>query len=150
MRRPLLGLAAALAAIGLFTGGLAWLLNDPRPGPGAPPGQRLYFAYCVTCHGVDGSGSWRSALFLIRAGDLVDPSRVPRYSDRYLFDLLKHGGAPIGRPGMPAFGFHMTDAEIRVLVEYVQRLARHPRGTASLPPPRARPAAGGVRAGARS
>jgi mono/diheme cytochrome c family protein len=123
VRRPLLGLAVALAAIGLVTGGLAWLLNDPRPAPGAAPGERLYYAYCVTCHGEDGQGSWRAALFLMRPVDLTDPSRVPRYTRRYLVDLITHGGAPIGRPGMPAFGSQVSDAEIEALVRHVRGLA---------------------------
>jgi hypothetical protein len=33
-------------------------------------------------------------------------ARVAAESDRYLFDIIKHGGSPIGRPGMPAFGVH--------------------------------------------
>lgn len=122
VRRPLFGLAVALALIGLLTGGLAWLLNDPRPRPGAPPGERLYYAYCVTCHGEDGRGSWRSALFLMRPVDLTEPSRVSRYSPRYLLDLIEHGGAPIGRPGMPAFALQLRDEDIEVLVHYLREL----------------------------
>lgn len=126
VRRALIGLATALAALGIFAGGLAWLLNDPRPPAGASRGERLWYAYCVTCHGTDGRGSWRATLFLIRPGDLTDPARVARYSDRYLFDLIKHGGAPLGRPGMPAFGFHMDDADIEALVRWVKELAATP------------------------
>ena len=72
MRRPLVALVVALAVIGTFTGGLAWLLSDPRPPKAASAGQRLYYAYCAECHGVDGRGSWRAALFLLRPGDLAD------------------------------------------------------------------------------
>jgi mono/diheme cytochrome c family protein len=122
VRRPLIGLAAALVAIGLFTGGLAWLLNDPPPPATASRGERLYYAYCVTCHGADGRGSWRARLFLIRPGDLTGRARLDSLSDAYLFDLLEHGGAPLGRPGMPAFGLHMADEDIRVLVRYLREL----------------------------
>lgn len=127
MRRPLIGLAAALAVIGLVTGGLAWLLNDPRPTPGASHGERLYLAYCVTCHGATGRGSWRAVLFLIRPGDLTDRARMSRLTDRYLLDLIKNGGAPIGRPGMPGFGYHLPDADIEALVQYVRSLGRDAR-----------------------
>lgn len=124
MRRSLLALVIALAAIGVFTGGLAWLLDDPKPAPGAPPSERLYLRACATCHGADGRGSWRAALFLIRAGDLADGARGRGRSDQYLFDIIKHGGAPIGRPGMPAFGATLGDADIEALVRYVRELSR--------------------------
>ena len=124
MRRPLLALLVALAAIGGFTAGLAWLLDSPRPPAGASRAERLYLGLCSTCHGADGRGSWRAALFLIRPGDLSDGERLRRYSDQYLFDIIKHGGAPIGRPGMPGFGATLRDADITELVRYVRGLAR--------------------------
>lgn len=119
MRRALLVLALALGGLGLFTGGLAWVLNDPRPPAGASRGERLYYSFCAGCHGVDGRGSWRAALFLIRPGDLTSATGQP---EPYLFDVIKHGGASIGRPGMPAFGAQLSDDDIRALVAYVRAL----------------------------
>jgi mono/diheme cytochrome c family protein len=124
MRRPVAVLAAALAAVALFAGGLAWLLNDPRPPAGAGRGERLYYAYCVECHGTDGRGSWRSALFLLRPGDLADRRAMAAHTDRYLFEVIKHGGAPLGRPGMPGFGYHVSDADVQALVAHVRSLGR--------------------------
>jgi mono/diheme cytochrome c family protein len=123
MRRPLVVLAVAIVAVGILTGGLAWLLDTPKPPPGADRAQRLYYAFCERCHGVDGRGSWRAALFLVRPGDLTDP-RIATLSSEYLVDLIKNGGAPIGRPGMPAFGSTLSDEDIRLLVEYVRRLSQ--------------------------
>jgi mono/diheme cytochrome c family protein len=125
-RRPLLALAAALAAVALFAWGLAWLLDTPKPPSDASRSQRLYYAFCVECHGRDGQGSWRATLFLIRPGDLTDPAGMSRRSDAYLGDLIKHGGAPVGRPGMPAFGYHMSDADIEALVRYLRELSKKP------------------------
>ena len=119
MRRALLALAVALGGLGLFAGGLAWVLNDPRPPAGASRGERLYVSFCASCHGLDGRGSWRAALFLIRPGDLTASRSQP---DQYLFDIIKHGGASIGRPGMPAFGAQLSDDDIRALVAYVRTL----------------------------
>jgi cytochrome c553 len=120
--RPWLVLVLALIGIGAFTGGLAWLLDTPRPRPGAPRAERLWVTLCAPCHGVDGRGSWRAALFLIRPGDLSDAARLSRDSDRYLFDIIKQGGAPIGRPGMPAFGWQLGDDDIEALVQYIRTL----------------------------
>ena len=124
MRRPLLALVVVLAAIGAFTGGLAWLLDTPKPRAGAPKAERLYLGLCATCHGPDGRGSWRAALFLVRPGKLHDAATIEQRSDQYLFDIIKHGGAPIGRPGMPAFGSTLSDQEIAKLVGYVRGLSR--------------------------
>jgi mono/diheme cytochrome c family protein len=123
MRRGVAVLVLAIAGVGLFTGGLAWLLNDPSPPAGASRGERLYYAYCAECHGRDGRGSWRAALFLLRPGNLADPTRMSTHTDQYLFDIVKHGGSPVGRPGMPAFGYHMPDEDIRTLVAYLRTLA---------------------------
>lgn len=123
MRRALPALAAAVALIGALTAGLAWLLNDPRPPAGADRGERLWYARCVECHGVDGRGSWRAALFLIRPGDLTDRHRMAGQSDEYLVTIIKNGGAPLGRPGMPAFGGALSDADLEALVGWVRGLS---------------------------
>ncbi|OGL09107.1 MAG: hypothetical protein A3I17_09185 [Candidatus Rokubacteria bacterium RIFCSPLOWO2_02_FULL_72_37] len=130
MRRPLLVLLLAIAAIAVFAGGLAWLLDTPRPAPGASRAEHLYLGFCASCHGDDGRGSWRAALFLVRAGDLTDGSLVGQ-TDQYLFDLIKHGGAPIGRPGMPGFEATLSDADIRALIAYLRALP----GARRLTPP---------------
>jgi mono/diheme cytochrome c family protein len=122
VRRAIIVLTLAIAGVGIFTGGLGWVLTDPRPPAGASRGERLYYAYCVECHGRDGRGSWRAALFLLRPGNLADPARMNAHSDQYLFDIVKHGGAPLGRPGMPAFGYHMSDDDIRALVAHLRTL----------------------------
>ena len=123
MRRAVIVLVAAIAGIGLFTGGLAWLLTDVRAPEGASYGERLYYRYCVDCHGRDGRGSWRAALFLLRPRNLASP-QVAAEPDRYLFDIIKTGGAPIGRPGMPAFGTQLSDDDVAELVKYLRALGK--------------------------
>jgi len=124
--RPVLALALAIALLGVFAAGLAAVLDTPRARPGAPRAERLFVTLCAECHGADGRGSWRAALFLIRPGDLTEPSRTGRESDQYLADVIRHGGAPLGRPGMPAFGAALKDEDIRELVTYLRQLARAP------------------------
>lgn len=124
--RPLIVLALVLLAMGAFTGSLAWLLDTPRPGPGAPHAARLYQTLCATCHGADGRGSWRAKLFLIRPGNLSDRARMSQESDDYLSQIIKQGGAPIGRPGMPAFGLQLKNEDIEALVRYIRTLPDRP------------------------
>jgi mono/diheme cytochrome c family protein len=64
-------------------------------------------------------------LFL-RPGDLASPA-MASLPDRYLADLIRHGGSSLGKPGMPSFGFVLSDAEIDALVQYVRSLPRAPR-----------------------
>jgi mono/diheme cytochrome c family protein len=97
------------------------LVFVPHPIPkDAAPVQRVYLSECAACHGANGRGSWRATIFLIRPGDLADPRTLAASSDEYLFELIKHGGATIGKPGMPSFGFHLSDEQIRDLVRYVR------------------------------
>lgn len=121
MRRPLLVLAAAIAVIGLFAGGLGWLLDPPRPPAGASRAERLYYAYCADCHGADGRGSWRALLFLRRPGNLADADRMRSHTEEYLFTIIQQGGDVLGRPGMPAFR-HLPDEDVAALVRFIRRL----------------------------
>lgn len=124
MRRPVIALVVILLALGLFASGLAWMLDTPKPPPGTPRVERLYLGLCATCHGADGRGSWRATVFLIRPGNLADPRRMNAHSDEYLFEIIKNGGAPFGRPGMPAFGGSLGDDDIRALVTYARSLGK--------------------------
>ena len=38
--------------------------------------------------------------------------------------LIKHGGAPLGRPGMPAFELTLDDRQIDAVIAYVRGLSR--------------------------
>jgi mono/diheme cytochrome c family protein len=120
-------------ALLVLLGSLAALLWLPHPVPKtATPVQRAYLVHCASCHGAEGRGSWRATLFLMRPGNLTDRGRMTALSDAYVFDLIKHGGAIVGKPGMPAFGFHLSDDQIRELTGYLRTFpdraeARRPR-----------------------
>jgi len=108
----------------LIAGSLLALIFLAHPIPKtAAPVQRAYLSNCASCHGANGHGSWRATVFLVRPGDLTDRKVMAQISDDYLFGLIKNGGATIGKPGMPAFGYHLTDNEIRALVAYVRTLS---------------------------
>ena len=117
-------------AIVMLVGSVLVMLFVPHPVPRtATGGQRLYLAYCATCHGADGHGSWRAWLFLMRPGDLGDPRLVDALGDEYLMTLIKNGGATLGKPGMPAFGYHLSDEQVREVVRYVRTLPRAAKGS---------------------
>jgi mono/diheme cytochrome c family protein len=67
--------------------------------------------------------------------------------DRYLAELVRHGGSTFGKPGMPSFGFVLSDAEIEGVLLYVRTLARAPRDVGQRQTPPAPPAAGRTTAG---
>jgi mono/diheme cytochrome c family protein len=111
----------------LMGGSILTLIFLPHPIPKtAAPVQRAYLSHCASCHGANGHGSWRATVFLVRPGDLTDRKVMAQLSDDYLFGLVKNGGATIGKPGMPAFGYHLTEVEIRALVAYVRTLSAAP------------------------
>ena len=108
----------------LLGGSVLALLFLPHPVPKtATAVQRAYLTRCAPCHGANGRGSWRATIVLIRPGDLTDREAMSQLSDEYLVGLIKNGGATIGTPGMPAFGYHLTDPEIRALVSHVRGLS---------------------------
>ncbi|HET8533119.1 MAG TPA: cytochrome c [Methylomirabilota bacterium] len=112
-------------ALLMLIGSILAMLVLPHPVPKkATGGQRLYLSYCASCHAANGHGSWRAWLFLMRPSDLGDARLVDALPDEYLFTLIKNGGATIGKPGMPAFGYHLKDEEIRELVRYLRALPR--------------------------
>jgi mono/diheme cytochrome c family protein len=111
----------------LLGGSFLALLFLPHPVPKtATPVQRAYLTHCATCHGANGRGSWRATIFFIRPGALTDRQVMAQLPDDYIFSLIKNGGATIGKPGMPAFGYHLSDPEIRALVAYVRTLSAAP------------------------
>lgn len=124
MRRALTWAGAGLA-LGLVALGAAAVLAPLPPSPPGPePGRSLFHAHCATCHGADGGGrSWRARLLFLHPGNLAAPETAA-LPDPYLGDIIRHGGATFGKPGMPSFGFTLSDAEIQALVAYLRTLAR--------------------------
>jgi mono/diheme cytochrome c family protein len=128
-------LAGALLA--LFVAGVALVRAPLPPSPRGPePGRTLFQAHCATCHGRAGRGdSWRARLLFLRPGDLSSPA-MASLTDQYLAELIRHGGSTYGKPGMPSFGFVLSDAEIDAVIQYVRTLPRAPRdlGRQETPP----------------
>jgi mono/diheme cytochrome c family protein len=114
----------AAGLVVLLVGATAVLLLAPLPpaSPGPEPGRALYQAHCASCHGSDGRGqSWRARVLLLHPGDLAGPEAAA-WPERYLAEMVRHGGSSLGKPGMPAFGFVLTDTQIAEVVRYVRSL----------------------------
>lgn len=100
-------------------------------GGGRGTAESNYESQCTSCHGSNGKGDgWTAWLFGLKMRDLSDAAYMRTLPDDYLFQIIKQGGANLGKPGMPSWGQELTDREIRDLVVYIRSLA--------LPPP-ARP-----------
>jgi mono/diheme cytochrome c family protein len=112
-------------ALGAFALAAATVLAPRPPSPPGPePGRSLFHAHCATCHGADGrGGSWRARLLFLSPGNLATPDTAA-LPETYLHDVIRHGGTTFGKPGMPSFGFILSDAEIEALVAYLRTLAR--------------------------
>ncbi len=123
-RHPAIVLLAFILGIGLVALLVAFAVQETNPPPGAGLGERVYYRYCVDCHGPDGRGSWRATIFIIHPSDLSDAERMRTNSDAYLRDLIKNGGSPLGKPGMPGFGMHLDDRQIDAVIAYMRTLGR--------------------------
>jgi mono/diheme cytochrome c family protein len=122
---------AAVVLLALGAGAVALVSRPPAPSPRGPePGRTLFQTHCATCHGAAGRGdSWRARLLFLRPGDLSSPA-MASLPDRYLADIIRHGGSSFGKPGMPSFGFVLTDLEVEAVIQYVRTLPRAPRDVA--------------------
>ncbi len=127
-RRALAWGVGGVALLALLATGVALVRAPLPPSPRGPePGRALFQAHCASCHGAAGRGdSWRARLLFLRPGDLASPT-LASLPDRYLAELIRHGGSTFGKPGMPSFGFVLGDAEIEAVIQYVRTLPRAPR-----------------------
>lgn len=93
-------------------------------------GKELYQAHCASCHGVqaEGAPNWATPEpdGLYPAPPHDDTGHTWHHSDRVLYEAIYGGMSDPLRPGsplrMPAWGSQLSDAEIRVLIEYFQSL----------------------------
>lgn len=123
---PRLLLAACFVGVLVLAGSCGSLERTGSMPPSAQ-GARLFAANCVACHGISGAGLGRAAIALkVRPRDLRHEAF--RYistldgtaADEDLVQTIRHG-RPAGE--MPASPW-LTDAQIRVLADYVREIQR--------------------------
>lgn len=132
-RRAGLAVGGAVLAMALLAVSITLVLAPIPPSPSGPePGRTLYQLHCATCHGPDGrGGTWRARLLFLWPGNLASPATAA-LTDQYLADIVRQGGATLGKPGMPSFGFILGPGEIEALVRYLRSLPRAPRDVGEL------------------
>ncbi len=89
-------------------------------------GQAKYDAICAGCHGATGKGDGAAAAILNpKPGNISDGKAMQALSDKYLFDLIKDGGASQKKsPIMPANGKKLNEQEISDIIAYIRTLAK--------------------------
>ena len=92
----------------------------------AKAGKTKYDANCVGCHGATGKGDGAAAAALNpKPKDHTDGKAMKALSDKYLFDIIKDGGASQKKsPIMPGSGKKFSDQEVWDIVAYIRSLAK--------------------------
>lgn len=93
--------------------------GDPKAG------KEKYDLLCGTCHGKTGKGDGPAAAALpVKPQNHTDGKYMNSLTDKYLSDIIKGGGASIGKsPLMPPWSGQLNDQDILNLVSYVRTLA---------------------------
>ncbi len=87
-------------------------------------GKKLYGQFCATCHGQSGKGDGPGAAALNpKPRDHTDKEYMSKLSDEDLLNVIKNGGASIGKsPLMPPWGASLKDDQIKDVIAYVRTL----------------------------
>ncbi len=80
-----------------------------------PDGQALYRQHCEVCHGREGRGGMGMPI--------GNPALLDIASREYILRTIEHG-----RPGriMPAFGEHLSEAQIGAIADYIRQWSPNP------------------------
>lgn len=109
------------------------LILVPHPGfpqqKGDPKaGKQRYDLLCSSCHGATGKGDGPAAAALSpKPRNHADGKYMNALTDKYLFDIIKGGGAGLGKsPLMPPWASQLNDQDIWNVVAYIRTLAVPP------------------------
>lgn len=96
--------------------------GDPKAG------KQRYNLLCSSCHGATGKGDGpASAALTPKPQNHADGKHMNALTDKYLFDIIKGGGASVGKsPLMPPWGTQLKDQDIWNVVAYIRTLAVPP------------------------
>ncbi|GIX46353.1 MAG: hypothetical protein KatS3mg131_0564 [Candidatus Tectimicrobiota bacterium] len=116
-----MGRLLVMAAVLLLGAGVA---GSAEPTGDAARGKEIYQERCLLCHGALGQG-WAWHKKAVRPPVPVPDLRqvVPQRSDEYLITVIRDGGEAVGLTRfMPAFGFDMSEQDLRDVVAFLRSL----------------------------
>jgi mono/diheme cytochrome c family protein len=89
-------------------------------------GKALYAQQCVSCHGSSGKGDGPAAAAMQpKPRNLADKAYMAGLTDQRLADVIKKGGAGVGKsPLMPPFGAALKDGDIQDVVAFIKNLEK--------------------------
>ncbi len=92
----------------------------------AEKGKAQFVQNCAPCHGQAGKGDGAAAAALNpKPRDLTDKAYMGGLKDEYLIDIVKKGGAALGKSAaMPPWGGAMKDDQIRDVIAFVRSLSK--------------------------
>ena len=92
----------------------------------AEKGKAQFVQNCALCHGPAGKGDGAAAAALNpKPRDLTDTAYLGGLKDEYLIDIVKRGGAAVGKSAvMPPWGAVMKDDQIRDVIAFVRSLSK--------------------------
>ncbi|MBU0679154.1 MAG: c-type cytochrome [Verrucomicrobia bacterium] len=88
-------------------------------------GKAKYQMFCSACHGVTGKGDGVAAAALDpKPANHSDKELMGAMTDEYIFEVIKNGGASVGKsPMMAAWGAALSDQDLKNVVAYIRTLA---------------------------
>jgi len=91
-------------------------------------GKADYQIFCASCHGPTGGGDGPVAQALDpRPAKHSDGNYMNPLKDDYLFQVIKFGGASVGKsPMMAPLGGSLSDQQIRNVIAFIRTLADPP------------------------
>jgi mono/diheme cytochrome c family protein len=118
--RRVFGIGLAVLVAGLALPSLA------MPQGNAEKGKAPFVQNCAPCHGQSGKGDGAAAAALNpKPRDLTDKAYMAGLKDEYLIDIVKKGGAAVGKSAvMPPWGAVLKDDQIRDVITFVRTLAK--------------------------
>jgi cytochrome c oxidase cbb3-type subunit 3 len=118
-----------LALIALALGTFIYLAPPTTAGAGpsgnAAAGREVHSANCAKCHGAGGKGDGPAGKLLkTKPADWTDKNKMSQLSDADLFNVIKNGGAAVGKSKlMPAWGGKLSDGQINDVIAFIRSLS---------------------------
>jgi Cytochrome c, mono- and diheme variants len=90
-------------------------------------GEKIFQSRCFVCHGRDGRGSGPASQGLAqKPQDLTDPNWQRGVTDDQIKNVIRAGGAIMGKSGAMPPNPDLSDDDLNSLLGYVRHLANRP------------------------